>query len=589
MLILKRLDDALADGDRIWALVRGSAVNQNSAGASPTAPNGLAQRRVIEDALSDAGIAPADVDYLEAHGVASGLGDAIELEAAGAVYGKGREPERPLLVGSVKTNIGHIESASGAASLIKVVLSMQHGVIPAQLHFQNPSTHLDWDGLPLRVTSSPTPWPEHADRAPIAGVSAFGLFGANSHVVVEGAPPPPADTSDGDSWVIGAPQPVGPSNDGSAAPREPRVARLLPLSGRTDAALRDLARSYLSWVERHAGEESASDLVDATLADAAWTAGSGRRHFAHRAGLVFHDSRSLTGGLRAVADGSGAPQPSPASRVAFAYGDAAGLPGAARSLYETEPAVRAVLDRCAEVYEAETGEPLLAAILDDDSTDGATLHAAAGYAVQCALTALWASVGVEPAVVAGGGGVAELAAAHTAGVLDLETGMRLAVAIGRVPSGDGVADAALAEVEAALGDAARSRPSVTLLSSVSGRAVDPDETFDAAYWLRHAQPSALGADALTEAGADVVVDIGGAGASSDETLTVIPAVLRADVADPCEEFVRAVARVYESGVDIAFEGLFAGESRRRIAVPNYPFQRRRFWMEPRTATATSEA
>ena len=216
---------------------------------------------------------------------------------------------------------------------------------------------------------------------------------------------------------------------------------------------------------------------------------------------------------------------------------------------------------------------------------------AAGYAVQCALTALWASVGVEPAVVAGGGAAGELAAAHAAGVLDLETGMRVAVALGRLSTGDGTAPAgaALADVEAALGDTTPARPSVTLLSSVSGRAVDPDETFDAAYWLRRAQPSALRADALRGSGADLVVEIAGPSVPPDDSFTVVPGVLRADIEDPYEEFVRSVARVYESGVEIAFDGLFAGESRRRIALPGYPFQRRRFWMEPRRSPTAGGA
>ena len=592
MVILKRLDDALADGDRVWAVIRGSAVNQNSAGASPTAPNGLAQRRVIEDALAAARIAPADVDYLEAHGVASGLGDAIELEAAAAVYGQGREPERPLLVGSVKTNIGHLESASGVASLIKVVLSMQRGVIPAQLHFQNPSTHLDWDSLPLHVTSAPTAWPIQPDRAPIAAVSAFGLFGSNAHVVVEGAAPPATDASDNGSWATGAPQLIGASIDGSSGSLKPPLTRLLPLSGRTDAALRDLARSYLSWVDRYAADEAASEPIDAALADVAWTAGAGRSHFAHRAGVVFHDSESLIEGLRAVADADDASQPSPAGRVAFAYGSDAGRwPDSMRSLYETEPVVRAVLDRCDQAFEEETGQSLLAVVFADDGahadTEGADWSVAAEYAMQSALTALWQSVGVEPAVVAGGGGAGELAAAHAAGVVGLETGMRLAIALARVPAGEGATEApeaALVEIEAALGADTASRPSVTLLSSADGRAVEADETLDAAYWLRHARPAALGVDALAGADVGVVVEIGGAEVHPDSTAPVVPGVLRVNVTDLCEEFVRSVARVYELGIDIAFEGLFAGESRRRVALPSYPFQRRRFWMEPRSTS-----
>ncbi|MDE2696951.1 MAG: SDR family NAD(P)-dependent oxidoreductase [Chloroflexota bacterium] len=595
IVILKRLDDAVADGDRIWAVIRGSAVNQNSAGASPTAPNGLAQRRVIEDAIAAAQITPADVDYLEAHGVASGLGDAIELEAAAAVYGQDRDPDQPLLVGSVKTNIGHLESASGVASLIKVVLSMQRGVIPAQLHFENPSTHLDWDSLPLHVTSAATPWPERADRVPIAGVSAFGLFGTNAHVVVEGAAPPAGNASDDAFRVHGAPRLIGASSDGSSGDLNARPTRLLPLSGRTDAALRDLARSYLSWVDRYAGEESASELIDATLADAAWTAGAGRRHFAHRAAVLFDGSESLLDGLRAVADANDVSQQSPADRVAFAYGSDVGRwPALTRSLYETEPVVRAVLNRCDGAFEAETGQSLRPQLIGDEETrggaEGTDWSVAADYAVQCALTALWASVGVQPAVVAGGGGAGELAAAHAAGVFDLETGMRLAVALDRLPASTGnsaAPDGALAEIEAALGDATPSRPSVTLLSGADARAAGADEPFDAAYWLRHAQPSALRVDALTEAGVDVVVEIGEAEIRADGAVFVVPGVLRADTADPRDEFARSVARVYELGADIAFEGLFAGESRRRVALPSYPFQRRRFWMEPRSTSGAT--
>ena len=596
IVILKRLDDALADGDRIWAVVRGSAVNQNSAGASPTAPNGLAQRRVIQDALSNAGIAPRDVDYLEAHGVASGLGDAIELEAAAAVYGQGREPGRPLLIGSVKTNIGHLESASGVASLVKVVLSMQGGMIPAQLHFQNPSTHLDWDRLPLRVTSSPTEWPSRQDGPRIAAVSAFGLFGANAHIVVEGRAAPKAGPSSDDSWASAEPQIVEaeglelPADSPVlASAADARTARLLPLSARTDEALHDLARAYLSWVGRHADSEAMTDQLDAVLADAAWTAGTGRSHFAHRAAIVFKDADTLREGLGAVAESSEPPRPQEAMRVAFAYGgDTDRWPQLAQSLYEAQPMVRAVLDRCEEVFQAETGGSLLAAMFAtegpagglDDHAWGQPVH----YALQCAVTSLWASIGVQPAVAAGGGGAGELAAAHAAGVLSIEAGMRLAVALGRLPAGDGASassDAALAQLKAATGDDTPARPSVTLLSGVTGRPVGTDEALDVAYWLRHAQPSAPRQDGLAATGADVVVEIGGVGVQGDHGPDVIPGVLRADVTDPSEEFVRTVARVYEAGVDVAFEGLFLGEQRRRIALPQYPFQQRRFWMEPK--------
>ena len=186
MIVLKRLSDAEADGDRIWGVLLGSAVNQNGMSAGLMAPNGPAQERVMEDALARAGVEASDVDYLEAQGVGSQFGDPIELNAVAQVYGKGRDASRPLLVGSVKTNIGHLEWASGIASLIKTVLSMQRGVIPKNLHFDEPNPHFDWDRLSVRVSSETTDWPDISGRPPMAAVNTFGLSGANAHVVVKG-------------------------------------------------------------------------------------------------------------------------------------------------------------------------------------------------------------------------------------------------------------------------------------------------------------------------------------------------------------------------------------------------------------------
>ena len=187
MLVLKSLGRARADGDRIWGLVRGSAVNQNGTSAGLPVPNGPAQQRVIEQALDKAGLLPADVDYLEAHATGTDLGDSIELRALASVYGRGRTPESPLLVGSVKTNIGHAEWASGMASIIKAIMAMRRGEIPAHLHFERPNPEFDWGRLPVRVTSSPTQWPLHPDKPRLAAINSFGMSGANAHVILEGA------------------------------------------------------------------------------------------------------------------------------------------------------------------------------------------------------------------------------------------------------------------------------------------------------------------------------------------------------------------------------------------------------------------
>ena len=280
MLVLKRLAEAEADGDRVWAVLRGAAVNQNGPSAGPTAPNGPAQERVIEAALAQAGVAPAEVDYLEAHGAGSALGDPIEVQAAAAVYGNGRQEDSPLLIGSVKTNIGHLETAAGVAGIIKVVLAMQRGVIPRQLHFREPNPNLEWDRLPVRVVSSMVDWPHNPRRPPRAAISSFGISGTNSHVVVEGYTNPIAADD------------TPPGNE----------SRLLPLSGKTGEALRDLARRYLSWLDERAGEApSDSGVSRELLADMAWTAGVGRAHFAYRKGIVFNDVSSLREGLEALA------------------------------------------------------------------------------------------------------------------------------------------------------------------------------------------------------------------------------------------------------------------------------------------------
>ena len=183
VLVLKRLSQAEADGDRIWGLVRGTAVNQSGTSAALPVPNGPAQERVMEDALAMAGVAPADLDYLEAHGTGTGLGDSIELRALASVYGRERDAGRPLLLGSVKTNIGHSEWASGMASIIKAILAMQRGVIPAHLHFRDPNTNFDWKQLPVRITSEETAWPSLPGRPPLSAVNSFGLSGTNAHVV----------------------------------------------------------------------------------------------------------------------------------------------------------------------------------------------------------------------------------------------------------------------------------------------------------------------------------------------------------------------------------------------------------------------
>ena len=596
MVVLKRLAEAEADGDRIWAVVRGAAVNQSGASAGPTVPNGPAQERVIEEALSQAGVAPSDVDYLEAHGAGSVLGDPIEVQAAAAVYGRGRKEGCPLLIGSVKTNIGHLESAAGVASLIKVVLAMRHGVIPKHLHFREPNPHVDWDGLPARVASESTEWPRKPDRPPLAGVSAFGISGTNAHVVVEGYGAP----NGGSPGPEGSPQPVAisfsdtaPELSGTDDGLAVRGTRILPLSAKSDEAIRALAGRYIAWLEeRESATESEGAERDPALSDMAWTAGVGRSHFNHRAAVVFRDGRSLRDGLRACVEAGGSARATEtAAKVALVYsGPGTGWVGFGEALYESEPVVRAVLDRCDEILGKLRGSSLLDVVsgrlgpaADLDETRWKQLTA---YAFQCALTALWASVGVRPSV-AVGHGVGELAAAQAAGVFSLGDGLRLTASLsesGTVP--DGVSTG---------------QPSLTLVSGASGRVVATDETLDAACWHQRAAGTAPAFETcvgtLAELGVDVVVEVSpdaALGATMAEAWTetvgnTIPPVVLSSLRRPSDGegttasgsrggFVQAVAEAYEAGLPVSFAGLFAGETRRRIALPGYPFERRRHWI-----------
>ena len=588
MVVLKRLSDAEADGDRIWGVVLGSAVKQNGVSAGLMAPNGPAQERVMEEALARASVVPADVDYLEAQGVGSEFGDPIELNAVAAVYGQDRDAERPLLVGSVKTNIGHLEWASGIASLIKTVLAMRRGVIPRHLHFKDPSPHLDWDHLPVQITSATTNWPSSSNRPPLAAVNTFGISGANAHVVVGGYQDLSVDN--GVAWPVGPAQSIEVAQPGTTRGEfKERATRFLPLSGKSPEPLRELAHRYLGFLDDRDGELLPETTVASpSLADMVWTAGVGRSHFPHRAGLVFGDVAQLREGLKELAERKEVPddqEPLEEAKVAFAYtGQDGRWLGMGQNLYETEPVVREVLDHCNEILLGERGVSLLDAMFGRDGREqeigDSALIQTAIYTLECALTALWKSVGINPSVVAGNG-FGEIAAAQAAGVFSLEEGLRLAAARG---------------AEEHLKDIAVAPPSLAFVSSVTGRVMESGDVLDEAYWQRQArEPVAFDrcVETLADLDVQVVVEIG-----PDEVLEpmasawpesadgarmpVVLSSLRRD-SQGNDGFVKAVAGAYEAGLEVDFAGLFAGEARCRVSLPSYPFQRRRHWIEARPA------
>ena len=681
ILVLKRLSDAEADGDRIWGVVRGTALNQDGASPGLTVPSGEAQQRVIADALSWAGVQPSEVDYVEAHGTGTPVGDPIEADATGTAYSVGRDPDRPLLIGSVKTNVGHLESAAGAAALIKVMLAMRRGVIPKHLNFQDPNPKIGWDRLPLQVTSEPTPWPRRGDGPPLAGVSGFGWSGTNAHVVVEGygAPVPAAEGSDPRRWVAGPPRPVvvsGPAQAAASPPAAARSARLLPLSGKTAQALTDLAGGYLVWLDEQAQTNLQDPVAGGLLPDMAWTAGVGRSHFSHRAAVVFSDRASLRESLEVVAGGEDQQPSTAATKLAFAYtGQASQWVGMGRALYDREPIFRAVLDRCDEVLQQERGASLLDVMFgSEEELDDPAWTQPCIYAIECALTALWAGIGVRPDAVVGHS-LGEIAAARAAGAFSLEDGLRFAAARGalmgalgedgamaaifatpeRVAAAvdelnastggspvsvaadngmhqviSGPADAvdsllerfeagkawvrrlrkspayhsalvepALDGLEAVVDGIETAMPSVTYVSSMTGQVLEAGTLLDGRYWRSQARApvafrtcvetlAGMGVDAVVEIGPDTVLGPTVATAwpqGAGPAQPVIASSMRRPSAgkpDPADGsgFLDAVAAAYRAGIDVSFEGLFAGEARRRVALPGYRFQHHRYWVEP---------
>ncbi|MCY3725621.1 MAG: SDR family NAD(P)-dependent oxidoreductase [Rhodobacteraceae bacterium] len=604
MVVLKRLRDAETDGDRIWGLIKGTAVNQNGAGAGLTVPNGKAQEQVINEAISHAGILPSEVDYLEVHATGSQLGDPIEVQAVAKTYGQDRSKDCPLFLGTVKTNIGHLESAAGIAGLIKVLLAMNHGIIPKHLHFNNPSQNIFWNDLPVEVTSEQREWPGSSDRPPLAGVSAFAISGTNAHIVVEGMTPQTPTTINGENHSpkgvscpieITLPESVPLPDFEKKITRTPRI---LPLSGKTTKALRELAERYLSWLDGCTALDG--EVVDSTLADMAWTAGMGRDHFNHRKGILFEDTVSLREKLKALHLDENDINPPVGTKVAFCFtGEIANWAGMGKELYETQPVVRAVLDYHDGLLAREMDASLLKVMFGQSKgLEKPAWVQPAAFALESALSALWSSLGIRPNVVFGMGS-GEVSAAHAAGILSLEDGLKLAQMRGSLAGATGEDDdgkmLGRENWENAVENIIMGSPSLPMISGVTGKALLPDEKLDASFWnpqIGRQKNSNRIFRTLSEMGVIAIVEIGPDSILGASLPMDWPTTSNDDVPPPTlilasssrtsvdgEAFLRSVAELYEAGVTPDFRGLFAGEERCRISLPGYPFQRKRFWFD----------
>ncbi|MFD8396336.1 type I polyketide synthase, partial [Streptomyces sp. NPDC059680] len=425
LLVVERLSDARKNGHPVLAVVRGSAINQDGASNGLTAPNGPSQQRVIRQALANARLSAADVDAVEAHGTGTSLGDPIEAQALLATYGQDRAEDRPLLLGSVKSNIGHAQAAAGVAGVMKMVLAMRHGVLPPSLHISEPTPHVDWSTGAVELLTRSTEWPQ-TGRPRRAAVSSFGFSGTNAHAVLEEAPQDHAEHSDdphGDTTL--------PLTDGTVLP--------WVLSGRTETALRDQAQRLLDHLEEHTDLEPAD--IGSSLALT-------RSVLDHRAVVVGRDRAGLVSGLQALTQeralpglvqGSGT-----GSKGVFVFpGQGSQWVGMASALLDASPVFAARIDECAAALDPLTDWSLvdvLRQVPGAPSLERVDVVQPALFAVMVSLAELWRSAGVEPAAVLGHS-QGEIAAACVAGILSLEDAARVVAlrsqAIGRVLAGRG--------------------------------------------------------------------------------------------------------------------------------------------------------
>ncbi|MEH1901398.1 MAG: beta-ketoacyl synthase N-terminal-like domain-containing protein [Nostoc sp.] len=412
IVVLKRLGDAIADGNRILGLIRGSAINHDGASSGLTVPNETAQVTLIQEALNRAKVRPEAISYVEAHGTGTALGDPIELEALKTVYNLSHSPQNPLIVGSVKTNIGHLEAAAGIAGFIKVILSLQNQEIPPHLHFQEPNPHVNWDKLPIRIPTQSVAW-ERGEKPRLAGLSSFGLSGTNAHVILEEA-----------TFSI--------KNLKLKIKNEDAIERslhLLTLSAKTQAGLEQLIQNYYQHLKNH------SHLA---LADICFTANTGRSLFEYRASFIAESTQHLqeqlaNSEITQVSDRGRSVVP----RIAFLFtGQGSQYPGMGKELYDTQPTFRQALQRCAEILQSLLDVPLLDILYPSSEKDADLINQTvytqpAIFALEYALFTLWQAWGIQPNWVMGHS-VGEYVGATVAGVWSLEEGLTLIAHRGRL-------------------------------------------------------------------------------------------------------------------------------------------------------------
>jgi len=639
IVVLKRLSDALADGDRILSVIRSTAINQDGRSNGLTAPHGRSQREVIKQALDEADLYPSQINYIEAHGTGTSLGDPIEFHALETVLSEGRTAATPrCAVGSVKTNIGHLEAAAGIAGLLKVVVSLNEDDIPPHLHLRQLNPQISLEGSPLTIPTKRCAWPSGVERR-YAGVSSFGFGGTNAHVVLE---EPPIGFIDEEVQVE-------------------RPFHVLTLSARSETALRKLAVRFAAHLRSHL-EEAPGNIC--------FTANTGRNHFTHRLAAVANSTEGLSNILDAFINGkdirgllTGRAEINRRPKIVFLFtGQGAQYAGMGQELYEIHATFRGVLDHCSEILQPFLGVPLTS-LLNDEADGKRVLNETRFtqpvlFAFEYALAELWRSWGVEPDMVMGHS-VGEYVAACVAGVFTLDDGLRLIAERGRlmqelpvkgsmaavfgsvsevqtitgpnvsiasingpahtVISGtDEAVNAALQELESRgfkthrltsvscafhsplmepildkfedLASTIRfARPTIPLVSNLTGSIQNPDEVMGENYWRRHAREPvqfASGMRELLSKENQIFLEIGpgttllrmGQSCAGDSTSKWLPSLLsgRSD----WQVLLESLGSCYASGTNVDWDVFDSIYRRNKVSLPTYPFERERCWFEP---------
>jgi amino acid adenylation domain-containing protein len=639
VVVLKRLEDAIADGDTIRAVIRGSAINNDgSMKIGFTAPSAQGQAEVIAMAHAAAGIPAESIGYVEAHGTGTTLGDPIEVKALTDVFREETDKRQFCAIGSVKTNIGHLDAAAGVAGFIKAVLALEHRALPPSLHFDTPNPQIDFERSPFRVNTALVPWPAPAGAPRRAGVSSFGLGGTNAHVILEEAPPV---------------EPSGPA----------REWQVMPVSARAAAALDEAAHRLARHLEEH---------PEIPLADVAVSLQTGRQALPHRRAVVCRDTSEAARALRepagrnTIAGQVFAKSPS----IVFMFpGQGTQAAGMGSDLYRNEPVFRETVDACSDLFLARLGvdvrDAIVAAAGGDARADALLARTsstqAAIFTVELALAKLWMSWGITPSAMIGHS-IGEYVAACLSGVLSLDDAARLVAVRGRLmdqaPAGrmlavalpaaalepmltDGVWIAAvnaadqcvlsgaadriaamqdlleardvvcqplrtsgafhsglMAPVMEPLSEAARSvkpgRIGIPYVSNVTGTWIQ-DADLEASYWARHVRSAvkfADGIDTLLKGAPVICIEVGPgqalsgllrrhASASPDAVAIVSSLGHRGGRAADGETLARAVAQVWIAGVRPDWAAMHAPHRRRRVELPPYPFERKRHWLDAR--------